>query len=205
MNTPKRNTSYEKQLEQALRELRDRTFSYNPAEDPLAREARRTAVTEGRAAAKDTAARLSARTGGYANSYAATAATGAYLASLQTLQERLPDLVKLAKSVYDSRTKELTDRVSALQKASEQAYRNWRAEVQDAQTKAAAETPAASAAEEKTSADGERLLRALLQGKTEEARKVLKLLLSKGISQKLSAVYREGVQKLKKQQSGRAD
>lgn len=204
MNTPKRNTSYEKQLEQALRELRDRTFSYNPAEDPLAREARRTAVTEGRAAAKDTAARLSARTGGYANSYAATAATGAYLASLQTLQERLPDLVKLAKSVYDSRTKELTDRVSALQKASEQAYRNWRAEVQDAQTKAA-ETSAASAAEEKTSADGERLLRALLQGKTEEARKVLKLLLSKGISQKLSAVYREGVQKLKKQQSGRAD
>lgn len=194
MNTPKRNTSYEKQLEQALRELRDRTFSYNPAEDPLAREARRTAVTEGRAAAKDTAARLSARTGGYANSYAATAATGAYLASLQTLQERLPDLVKLAKSVYDSRTKELTDRVSALQKASEQAYRNWRAEVQDAQTKAA-----------ETSADGERLLRALLQGKTEEARKVLKLLLSKGISQKLSAVYREGVQKLKKQQSGRAD
>ena len=204
MNTPKRNTSYEKQLEQALRELRDRTFSYYPAEDPLAREARRTAVTEGRAAAKDTAARLSARTGGYANSYAATAATGAYLASLQTLQERLPDLVKLAKSVYDSRTKELTDRVSALQKASEQAYRNWRAEVQDAQTKAA-ETPAADAAEEKTSADGERLLRALLQGKTEEARKVLKLLLSKGISQKLSAVYREGVQKLKKQQSGRAD
>ncbi len=204
MNTPKRNTSYEKQLEQALRELRDRTFSYNPAEDPLAREARRTAVTEGRAAAKDTAARLSARTGGYANSYAATAATGAYLASLQTLQERLPDLVKLAKSVYDSRTKELTDRVSALQKASEQSYRNWRAEVQDAQTKAA-ENPAADAAEEKTSADGERLLRALLQGKTEEARKVLKLLLSKGISQKLSAVYREGVQKLKKQQSGRAD
>ena len=106
--------------------------------------------------------------------------------------------------MYDSRTKELTDRVSALQKASEQAYRNWRAEVQDAQTKAA-ETPAADAAEEKTSADGERLLRALLQGKTEEARKVLKLLLSKGISQKLSAVYREGVQKLKKQQSGRAD
>ena len=204
MNTPKRNTSYEKQLEQALRELRDRTFSYNPAEDPLAREARRTAVTEGRAAAKDTAARLSARTGGYANSYAATAATGAYLASLQTLQERLPDLVKLAKSVYDSRTKELTDRVSALQKASEQAYRNWRAEVQDAQTKAA-ETPAADAAEEKTSADGERLLRALLQGKSVVARKVLKLLLSKGISQKLSAVYREGVQKLKKQQSGRAD
>lgn len=143
MNTPKRNTTYEKQLQQALNELHRRSLSYDPARDALAQEARRIAKLEGQAAAKDTAARLSSQTGGYANSYAVTAATGAYLASLQDLQERLPSLVTLAKSVYDSRTKTLTDRIAALQKASEQAYRTWRDAVADAQKEEKARAEAA--------------------------------------------------------------
>ena len=101
---PQGNQWYRKaaDLEEKLQKRPE--FRYDPAQDPLYRSAKNELLTAGRRAMEDTLGRAGALSGGYASSYAETAAGQAYDRQLSKLQELLPELYDRAAKRYDSET-----------------------------------------------------------------------------------------------------
>ena len=117
---------YGADIDALLRELTGRqNFSYDLSSDPLYRQYSQSYATLGRQAASDAAADASALTGGYGNSYAATAAAQASDAYLNKLGDVLPDLYSLAMDRYKLESDTLAGKLSALQTADKTAYTRW--------------------------------------------------------------------------------
>lgn len=78
-------------------------FTYDADADPLYQQAKADAVRAGEAAMEDTVGKVSAMTGGYANSYAATAGAAAYGDYLESLDDELMQYYQLSLDAYEKR------------------------------------------------------------------------------------------------------
>lgn len=92
---------WEAQLQAAMDKILNREdFTYRLDGDALYRQYRDAAIRDGRTAMADTMGAAAALTGGYGNSYAATAGQQAYANQLDRLNDRIPELYNLALARY---------------------------------------------------------------------------------------------------------
>lgn len=119
-------SAYGAEIDRVLRQITQRPgFTYDLAADPLYRQYQQSYSALGRQAAANAAANASALTGGYGNSYAATAAAQAGDAYLAKLGDVLPDLYAAAMERYRLESDTLAGRLGALQSADKTAYGRW--------------------------------------------------------------------------------
>ena len=85
-------------------------FKYDLGSDMLYQQARDQYKALGKMAMQDTIGRASSLTGGYANSYAASAGNQAYNQYLQALNENIPDYYAMALDAYEAARKEYGDK-----------------------------------------------------------------------------------------------
>ena len=108
--------TYGKQVDDALAKILNREpFSYNMNADPLYNQYKDQYIRGGKLAMMDTMGQAAQLTGGYGNSYAATAGNQAYQGYLTGLNDKMPDLYSLALSKYNSEGDALRDNFGALQ------------------------------------------------------------------------------------------
>lgn len=90
-------------------------FSYDYTQDPLYQQYREVYTREGDRAMRDTLGQVSARTGGLASSYAASAASQANNYYMAQLSDVIPQLEQLAYQRYLGQGEALMDRLQAVQ------------------------------------------------------------------------------------------
>jgi hypothetical protein len=100
-------------------------FSYDLNGDALYQQYKDKYINQGRMAMQDTIGQASAMTGGYGNSYAATAGNQAYQASLQNLNDIVPQLYQMALDQYNQETQDLNDKYSMLSNDRSYEYGVW--------------------------------------------------------------------------------
>ena len=107
--------------------LNRKKFSYDLNGDALYQQYKDNYINQGKMAMMDTMGQASAMTGGYGNSYAATVGNQAYQASLQNLNNIVPELYKLALDSYNSEGDRLAGNLNVLgadRQLEETAYNN---------------------------------------------------------------------------------
>ena len=104
---------YETQISGLYDQIMNRpAFSYDASRDPLFQQYRNQYIRDGQRAMQDSIGASAALTGGYGNSWAATAGYQAYGEYLKALNDKLPELQKQARDAYDAEGKALTDRAN---------------------------------------------------------------------------------------------
>lgn len=130
--TPAYSSKYAEKIDELLSKIEGReAFTYDFMSDPLYRSYRDRYVSEGRRASKEAAAAAAALTGGYSNSYAATAAaeaSGRYMTELSSL---IPSLYEAALKRYDSEGDTLLDRLGLYRDLDGDDYDRYRDTVSD--------------------------------------------------------------------------
>ena len=106
-------------------------FSYDLNGDALYQQYKDKYITQGRLAMQDTIGQASAMTGGYGNSYAATAGNQAYQASLQNLNDIVPQLYQMAYDQYNQEGQELLNKYNLYNTMENQEYSRYRDTVSD--------------------------------------------------------------------------
>lgn len=105
----------QRQYDQALKNITDRkAFSYDLASDPLFQQAKEQYQSLGKTAMADTMGQAAAMTGGYGNSYAASAGNQAYQNYLTQLNNSVGDYYAMALSAYNNETDRLNGVFNAL-------------------------------------------------------------------------------------------
>lgn len=107
---PVYTSRWEQELEDSLKALDNREFSYDLSADPLWDSYRKAYTRKGRLAMEDTLGKTTALTGGYGNSYASTAAQQSYNGYMEALTDKIPQLMELAQSRFDAETDRLNER-----------------------------------------------------------------------------------------------
>lgn len=103
--------NYRQQLDDLYNQVMNRPkFSYDLGSDMLYQQYKDQYMNLGQQAMMDTTAQASAMTGGYGNSYAATAGNQAYQAYLQQLNNIVPDLYQMAMNRYQQEGEDLNNR-----------------------------------------------------------------------------------------------
>ena len=87
-------------------------FSYDLNGDALYQQYKDQYINQGRLAMQDTIGQASAMTGGYGNSYAATAGNQAYQSYLQKLNDVVPELYQMAYDKYNQEGEDLYNQAS---------------------------------------------------------------------------------------------
>jgi|GEM_PF-3536809 len=125
-------SAYGKKIEElADRIIAGEKFSYDFNADPIYNVYREQTERDRRRAVADAAASAAALTGGYANSYGATAAAEASAASYDSLRALIPSLVEAAyKKWYDGQALE-RERLSAVMALEDADYGRYRDTVSD--------------------------------------------------------------------------
>lgn len=101
MTSPTWSDPYRGARDSAISQLQSRKpFSYDPETDPAYQQYKEQYTREGKRAMDDTLAKVSARTGGLASSYAASAAGQANNYYMQQLADKVPELRQLAYQMY---------------------------------------------------------------------------------------------------------
>lgn len=101
MTSPTWTDPYRGARDSAISQLQSRkSFSYDPETDPAYQQYKEKYTREGERAMDDTLAKVSARTGGLASSYAASAASQANNYYMQQLADKVPELRQLAYQMY---------------------------------------------------------------------------------------------------------
>lgn len=93
-------SQYTGQLDNLLQKIQNRKFEYDMNSDGLYQQMKDRYLEQGKQAAKNAATEASALTGGYGNSYAASAAAQANQQYLQGLNDKATDLYSLALARY---------------------------------------------------------------------------------------------------------
>ena len=106
-------------------------FSYDVNGDALYQQYKDQYVNQGRMAMMDTMGQASAMTGGYGSSYASTAGNQAYQGYLQQLNDRVPELYKLALDKYNQEGQELYNQYGLLSDRESTDYGRYRDSVSD--------------------------------------------------------------------------
>lgn len=122
---------YEAELKKILEQAGNTSFSYEAGRDPLYQAYREQYTRGGKKAMEDTAAKMSALTGGYGNSYATTAASEAYQDYLSELNYVIPELYDAAYSRYQGEKSGLYERASTLASLGQADYQTYRGSVED--------------------------------------------------------------------------
>ncbi len=104
---PEYVSRWEAEMNAALEKLENRSFSYDLSADPVYDSYRRAYIRKGQLAMADTLGKTTALTGGYGNSWAATAAQESYNSYMRSLTDKIPQLYQLAQDRYDAETQQL--------------------------------------------------------------------------------------------------
>lgn len=102
--------------------LNRQEFSYDMNADALYSQYRDRYVREGRLAMEDTMGQAASLTGGYGSSYAQQAGQQAYGSYLTALNDKLPELYRLALSRYQQTGSDLKDRYQLLRQQEQDDY-----------------------------------------------------------------------------------
>lgn len=102
-----------------------KTFSYDMSNDPFYQNYRQMYMTAGKQAMGDTVGQMSALTGGYGNSWAATAGQQQYNQYLQQLNDRIPELQQMALDRYNAEGDLLQMKYGMLGDAYNREYGEW--------------------------------------------------------------------------------
>lgn len=130
---PEYQSRYAGRIDSLIDKLTSRgEFSYDYKSDPLYAAYAEAYQREGKRAAQDALGMAAQNTGGYASSYAASAAqqAGSYYSAKQA--DKIPELYKLAYDVYMDGMELDMDSLSALAKLDQQEYQRYRDTVDDA-------------------------------------------------------------------------
>lgn len=111
--------------------VNQKDFSYDFNADPLYQQYKDQYTQLGKQAALDTQANAAALTGGFGNSYAATAATQANQQYLTQLNNVIPQLYSLAMDKYQMDTDKLYNQFSAVGNQEDREYGQYRDTVTD--------------------------------------------------------------------------
>ena len=106
-------------------------FSYDLNGDALYAQYADKFKQQGKMAMMDTMGQAAAMTGGYGNSYAATAGNQAYQAHLSELNDIVPELYQMAYEKYRNEGQDLVDQYSLLSAQDQQDYGKHRDQVSD--------------------------------------------------------------------------
>lgn len=120
------SSQWKAQIDDILARIQNREdFSYNVNEDALYQQYKDQYVQSGKQAMQDTMGQAAAMTGGYGNSYAATAGNQAYQAHLGELNEVVPELYQMALDRYTREGDELMDQYAILGDQEDQDYNRY--------------------------------------------------------------------------------
>lgn len=100
-------------------------FSYNFNEDAFYQQYKDKYVQQGKMAMADTMGQAAAMTGGYGNSYAASVGNQAYQASLQQLNDVIPELYQMALDKYNTEGQNLYNQYGLLTDDRNTQYGMW--------------------------------------------------------------------------------
>jgi hypothetical protein len=117
-----RQEAYDKLLDQILNR---KDFSYDLNGDALYQQYKDKFINQGKMASMDVMGQASAMTGGYGNSYASTAGNQAYQASLQNLNDVVPQLYSLAYDKYNQEGQNLINQFGVVSGDRNQQYGEW--------------------------------------------------------------------------------
>lgn len=125
-------SQYGSAMDDAMEKVINRKpFQYDMTSDPTYLQYRDSYMRDGQKAAIDTAARASANTGGYGNSYAQSVSQQAYGDYMARLADKIPELRQLAMEAYDREGDNLARNLSILQDRESQDYGRYRDSVSD--------------------------------------------------------------------------
>lgn len=115
--------SNQAQLDAIMNSILNREkFSYDFNEDAFYHQYKDKFTKQGKMAMQDTMGQAAAMTGGYGNSYAATAGNQAYQASLENLNDIIPELYQMAYDRYNQEGQDLYNKYGLLQSDYDRAY-----------------------------------------------------------------------------------
>ena len=106
-------------------------FTYDLNGDALYQQYKDKYINQGRLAMQDTIGQASQMTGGYGNSYAATAGNQAYQASLQNLNDIVPQLYQMAYDQYNQEGQDMLNKYNLYNTMENQEYSRYRDTVSD--------------------------------------------------------------------------
>ena len=114
----------------AFKEIMDKIlnrekFSYDMNGDALYQQYKDKYIQQGKMAMQDTMGQAAAMTGGYGNSYAASVGNQAYQASLQNLNDIVPELYQLAYDKYNQEGQDMLNKYSMLSDDKNTEYGMW--------------------------------------------------------------------------------
>ena len=125
-------SKYGDQIQALLDKILNRDpFKYDFNADPMYQMYKDRYLQQGRMAMQDTMGDAAALTGGYGNSYAATAGQQAYQSYLQGLNDRIPDLRDFAYNAWLNEGDRMNSHLSILQGLDESDYARYRDKVGD--------------------------------------------------------------------------
>ena len=102
-----------------------KAFTYDMSNDPFYQNYRQMYMNAGKQAMGDTVGQMSALTGGYGNSWAATAGQQQYNQYLQQLNDRIPELQQMALDRYNAEGDLLTQQYNLMSDAYDREYGEW--------------------------------------------------------------------------------
>ena len=122
-NAPTWTPQYQEQISQILGDITNRDpFEYKMTEDPLYQQYRDQYVREGQKAMRDSAAQTAALTGGYGSTYGAIAAQQGYDQYLAGLNDRVPQLERMAYGKYVDNLADMYNQLGAYQSEENRLY-----------------------------------------------------------------------------------
>lgn len=113
---PTYTNQYQDQINSMVNDILNRDkFSYDYTTDPLYKMYADAYTRNGQQAMKDTYAQMAARTGGLGSSYAGTAAQTQYNQYMNALNDKVPELYKLAYSMYQDEGNTMRNNLGMIQ------------------------------------------------------------------------------------------
>lgn len=126
-------SQYTEAAKQAMDKYMNRDkFTYDVNGDALYQQYKDQYITQGKLAMQDTIGQASAMTGGYGNSYAQNVGQQAYHGYLQQLNDKVPELYKLAYDQYNQEGENLLQQYGLLSDRENTEYGRYRDTVSDA-------------------------------------------------------------------------
>ena len=116
---------YAAQLKNITNQISNKKFEYDLNADPLYQQYKEQYQSMGNQAMQEAQANATALTGGFANSYAETAGTQAYMSYMQQLQSLVPQLYGQARSDFDNDMSNLYNQANLYSGLGQQAYAEW--------------------------------------------------------------------------------
>lgn len=126
------SSNWQPQLQETLDKILNREkFSYDLNGDALYQQYKDQYTTQGQQAMMDTMGQAQAMTGGYGNSYAQTVGQQTYQGYLQQLNDKVPELYKLALDQYNQEGQDLYNQYGLYADIDNQEYGRYRDSVSD--------------------------------------------------------------------------